>query len=286
MQMNQPPPTPYYGIQLLDDLHHYFPAVLYDPSRFNSVQDLLEYIRDQTRNRFDLFSRAANIHGPQIPLGAPAPTNPVRPASTVRPRLVRRRSPSPPGATGGTGETVSQPITPVSIRFTTRTTTTERGPTGGRHAEAPAAINSESPLSQNIIEENELPFAINNLIRSSLVHDPLHAVNVPLGGLGSLVTEILGMTLPFHETQMNPHFMDPVTVAPSREQIERATDLRGATVQEEASNCSICQENFAHGQAVLEIRHCKHLFHRACLEPWFQSNTHCPMCRYDIREED
>jgi len=49
----------YYNITLLDDLHNYFPDILYaDNSRFRSVNDLLEYIRSQTRNRFDLFSSA------------------------------------------------------------------------------------------------------------------------------------------------------------------------------------------------------------------------------------
>ena len=49
----------YYGITFLDDLHNYFPDILYsDNNRFNNVNDLLEYIRSQTRNQFDLFSSA------------------------------------------------------------------------------------------------------------------------------------------------------------------------------------------------------------------------------------
>lgn len=45
-----------YGVGLLDDLHNYFPALLYDSSRFHSVPSVLGYIQNQTRNRFDLFS--------------------------------------------------------------------------------------------------------------------------------------------------------------------------------------------------------------------------------------
>lgn len=49
----------YYNITLLDDLHNYFPDILYaDNNRFRSVNDLLEYIRSQTREQFDLFSSA------------------------------------------------------------------------------------------------------------------------------------------------------------------------------------------------------------------------------------
>lgn len=55
------PQTPYvyyYGIGLLDDLHNYFPAVLYDSGRFMTVQDLLRYIQLQTQQRFNLFTNA------------------------------------------------------------------------------------------------------------------------------------------------------------------------------------------------------------------------------------
>jgi hypothetical protein len=34
-----------YTIQLLNDIHTHFPDILYNPSRFRNVQDLLEYIR-------------------------------------------------------------------------------------------------------------------------------------------------------------------------------------------------------------------------------------------------
>ena len=48
----------YYGISLLDDLHNYFPDVLYNSNRFQTVQDLIQYIQNETRSRFDLFSTA------------------------------------------------------------------------------------------------------------------------------------------------------------------------------------------------------------------------------------
>ena len=36
---------PPYHIQLLNDLHEHFPDILYNPERFQNVQDLLLYIR-------------------------------------------------------------------------------------------------------------------------------------------------------------------------------------------------------------------------------------------------
>jgi len=73
---------PYYGIQFLDDIHTYFPDILYNPDRFTNVQTLLYYIRSQTYSRFDLFSNAqrnyivpnpfpGNVTQPYIPQTSP-----------------------------------------------------------------------------------------------------------------------------------------------------------------------------------------------------------------------
>ena len=44
-----------YGVSLLDDLHNYFPRILYNPQQFQSVPDLLAYVQQTTRTRFNLF---------------------------------------------------------------------------------------------------------------------------------------------------------------------------------------------------------------------------------------
>jgi hypothetical protein len=53
----------YYNIQLLNDLHNYFPDLLYaDVNRFPNVQSVLEYIRFEARTRHDLYSNARRHH--------------------------------------------------------------------------------------------------------------------------------------------------------------------------------------------------------------------------------
>lgn len=46
-----------YDSPLLDDIHNYFPELLYAPEQFRSVADVLAYVQQRTRERFDLFSR-------------------------------------------------------------------------------------------------------------------------------------------------------------------------------------------------------------------------------------
>ncbi len=46
-----------YGVHLLDDLHNFFPAILYNPSRFNSFHDMMNYFQVQMTNQFNTFNR-------------------------------------------------------------------------------------------------------------------------------------------------------------------------------------------------------------------------------------
>ena len=49
-----------YPVALFNDIHRYFPAILYEPERFNNVGELLQYIRNQVRIHSDPY-----VHGLQ-----------------------------------------------------------------------------------------------------------------------------------------------------------------------------------------------------------------------------
>lgn len=51
-----------YDVRLLDDLHNYFPQLLYRPENFNTVQDVLLYIQRATLRRFNLFDYGRNLY--------------------------------------------------------------------------------------------------------------------------------------------------------------------------------------------------------------------------------
>lgn len=50
-----------YNVGLLDDLHNYFPALLYEHSRFQTVPHVFHYIRQQMNTRFNLYSYGAGL---------------------------------------------------------------------------------------------------------------------------------------------------------------------------------------------------------------------------------
>jgi len=54
--------THFYDSALLDDIHNYFPDLLYIPERFETVPQVMDYIQHEMRQRFDLFSRGRREH--------------------------------------------------------------------------------------------------------------------------------------------------------------------------------------------------------------------------------
>ena len=83
-------------------------------------------------------------------------------------------------------------------------------------------------------------------------------------------------------------FFDPVEVYPTQSQIETATrrvrycDI----VSPKNTSCPILLTNFNDNDMVSVIRHCGHIFNTSELNTWFRNHCNCPVCRYDIREDN
>jgi len=77
--MSSPDYQVIYGVSLLDDIHNYFPALLYDHGRFQNLAHIFSYVRNQMNTRFNLFSYGASLHREST-----TPTVPVQ--STTLPR--------------------------------------------------------------------------------------------------------------------------------------------------------------------------------------------------------
>lgn len=85
-----------YGVGLLDDIHNYFPALLYDTGRFQNVANVFSYVRNQLDTRFNLFRHGAALYAAsqrnqQTPLTQSRQTTNVPPATVPFPYV----SPTP-----------------------------------------------------------------------------------------------------------------------------------------------------------------------------------------------
>ena len=80
-------------------------------------------------------------------------------------------------------------------------------------------------------------------------------------------------------------FFDPISMAPTRQQIENGTRVVQYNEIEEPQNttCSISLVQCQPESELIEILFCHHLYMKNELENWFIHNNRCPLCRYDIR---
>jgi hypothetical protein len=238
------PNTSIFRVGLLDDLHTYFPDLLYNSGRFQTVQDVLKYIQDQARrlNPFDRGQELYNTHYVQ----APAPVNEV---ITPTPIPVENNQRS----TDVSGNTVSRNTYINNLQNIVAPTEHITTPT-----RASSSVYNPGP-----------PLIRRRPIQYSFSDSLFNNDNIGMSSLASLFTIAL-----------NQPFTD-VLVVPTADQVNNATSVTTATSNEE---CAICQENMATDASFRRINRCRHTFHQSCIDTWFQSSVTCPICRVDIRE--
>lgn len=228
-----------YGVQFLDDIHNYLPALLYNTDRFHTIGDVLQYLGARAYHYNDTVYTQ---HLEQARRGQ---------ERRQRDDLRRNR-----------GRAVAYP-------------------SQGHLFSGGGIMNSF-------------------LSRPPLYHTPVGThfsiVDTLMQFAGSRTRTDLGSRLNTFGTTINApnptvplNFFDPVPIVPTQVQIEAGTHLSIVGVDIELGPgpddnlCSICQENYTVGDGLRIINHCSHIYHRACIDRWFQRNAHCPLCRHDIR---
>ncbi|CBZ55434.1 Proteophosphoglycan ppg4, related [Neospora caninum Liverpool] len=57
---------------------------------------------------------------------------------------------------------------------------------------------------------------------------------------------------------------------------------RSANLSDEAKRCSICFEDYDHGEELRRLP-CTHVFHKNCIDMWLRRSFVCPICKHDLR---
>lgn len=248
-----------YGVQLLDDLHNYFPDILYNNSRFRSIQDILSYITLTTRTRFNLYNMGRNRYYPSISRRNTVHTN----TNTHTDNKVEEdQEDSDDNINDNAYARGSSPI-PVRVSATLHTIP----PTEMYTTVEPLLF--QVPISTGATRHVDVTSTQMDEVTSSLnlINSLTSLFNIGGGGLSS-------------------SFLNPVIVHPTNEQIRNATRIFNMTIRNEDDVCAICQDDMNIGNSIREIQACHHKFHRTCIDTWFSRNVHCPVCRHDIRDMD
>jgi hypothetical protein len=154
--------------------------------------------------------------------------------------------------------------------------------------------NNNSNNSNNNSNNNRNTFRDNNISNGNLGRVYLN--NIPY-----IIDNVEHVRIPINNNSRNLNlnnnndfsrilqsFFDPVEVYPTQSQIETATrrvrycDI----VSPKNTSCPILLTNFNDNDMVSVIRHCGHIFNTSELNTWFRNHCNCPVCRYDIRDDN
>ena len=216
---------PYHNSPLLNEIHQYFPALLYNNEDFMSMADVFGYIRNQMRSRFDTYSNLREQYQSQRPQtrnNYNRNNHPVAPIPIVTQHQRRNNY-----------NRNNRPVAPI-----------------------PLATSPVTTRPNTRIVVNELNTLLNNIELNRLFYSAM-GIN-PVG------------------------FSDPVLITPTPEQIDTGSVLQNILTPSDTP-CSICQDVINQGDEVRRLNHCHHVFHRNCIDTWYQRNVRCPVCRHDIR---
>ena len=85
-----------YNVGLLDDLHNYFPALLYEQHRFTNLTSVFHYVRSQMNRRFNLYAYGSQaFHQSQEEFFRPEPTPIIIPPTPITRPMQPAQPPTP-----------------------------------------------------------------------------------------------------------------------------------------------------------------------------------------------
>jgi len=168
----------------------------------------------------------------------------------------------------------------TSSRRSTRRTVLENTPIRRRMSLEPLLYNNASLYRQFPLRTNTISSTTSTpLPRTSNTVRPTNRSR-----LTNLFTRLYSVPEE-HTLNVDLQNLSPVHIRPTTEQINNATERLVFNTIENPTNsvCPITQQRFEDEEHVIRIIHCGHIYTSASLQQWFQRNTRCPLCRYDIR---
>ena len=173
--------TSIFRVGLLDDLHNYFPDLLYNSSRFHTVQDVLQYIQSQARTQCNPFEQGQIAYNRSV-----QNTNNNHQNTVIQPPLTQIPVVQSQDISGSAVET------PVRQR----TTTTLLPPAPAPRRRVPVSYYFTEDLISNRYDDNLIGMnALTSLFNialnpSSMVDVPIVPTNQQIDAATTLLTPV------------------------------------------------------------------------------------------------
>jgi hypothetical protein len=255
-------PSPYsYG--LLNDLHHHFPDLLYRSERFQTVQEVLQYVIDVAQE--SPYERERQRYRRMMP-----PLEPEEDQEQEEEQEQKEDQESNPSAQRPLRISVSHPYAFPPSSMT-----------------PPSSFSSASPFVPSLDPEPSRALDPDSIFRALLEPRPIarpsnrFRLSVPLE-LSSFLSSSFAPSSLQSLSQLSD-ILRPVVVRPTEQHLAENTYIYRSEVAHQ-DNCAICQDPMEAGQETRTILACSHCFHRECIDRWFQEHVRCPTCRRDVRD--
>ena len=240
-----------YGVTLLDDIHNYFPALLYDTGRFQNMANVFSYVRNQLDTRFNLYRHGASLYNAS---SQQTPFTQSRQTTNVPPPTV----PLPYGSA-----TPLPYVSPTPLPYVSPTPL----PYGSA---TPLPYGSATPRATRNANDIAAANLLLGFLRMGTEDDLSNYIQIPARTATATATATNAWT-------------DPVIVRPTAQAIAAGTEpILGSSLAENTS-CAICQDTIIPTDPARRLVACGHVYHRGCIDEWLRRSVYCPSCRHDIR---
>ena len=146
-----------------------------------------------------------------------------------------------------------------------------------RPFQARETASTNTPTSPPIVLSSQ-----QNTLMPPHVRDFLsrNGFNIDVQGFSIPLPTLLRQAITSGTADPSPSFP---TIRQIMDNTERFILNQDNSMRMDDTRCPISLEDFQVGEELCEIKHCHHVFKWSSLQNWFSRNSHCPVCRHDIR---
>jgi len=261
------PPTSIFNNCFLDTLHQFFPDILYTDRFQTRPREFFQYLQTQSQRNFPQYEAARRQYLTTRVTPIPVTTTTIDLSGNMTATISTATTASAISTSTATSQNLAAYVSTITGSYDVSGTDVISDTVSLNMLNT--LLGYTTPVRPRRLQYFTPASALRNLIYADDYTYYNTADNT------TIFTNLLNI--------MNPMPMENVVVFPSTEQIAASTRVFTTEARLEEC-CAVCQEDIEPSVEVRQIKQCTHVFHRDCVDQWFEQSVFCPICRLDIRE--